>query len=105
MIIWRRKDTEFSGAEVAEVGHFGLVLARISLRQAANFEVTFTDSSEFFSPSDLLRLSEFKPGPRRTAFLAARLALTEVLIGTSLGIRDLSYDGERPVLPRGYLSL
>jgi nicotinamide riboside kinase len=105
MIIWRRKDTEYSGAEVAEVGHFGLVLARIPLRQAADFEVAFTDSSEFFSPSDLLRWSEFKPGPRRTAFLAARLALTEVLRGTSLGIRDLSYDGERPVLPRGYLSL
>jgi nicotinamide riboside kinase/phosphopantetheinyl transferase len=105
MIIWRRKDTEFSGAEVAEVGHFGLVLARISLRQAADFEAAFADFSEFFSPSDLLRWSEFKPGPRRTAFLAARLALTEVLIGTSLGIRDLSYDGERPVLPRGYLSL
>ena len=105
MIIWRRKDTEFSGAEVAEVGHFGLVLARIPLRQAADFEVQFTDFSEFFSPSDLLRWSEFKLGPRRTAFLAARLALTEVLRGTSLGIRDLSYDGERPVLPRGYLSL
>ena len=105
MIIWRRKDTEFSGAEVAEVGHFGLVLARIPLRQAADFEVQFTDFSEFFSPSDLLRWSEFKPGPRRSAFLAARLALTEVLLGTSLGIRDLSYDGERPVLPRGYLSL
>ena len=105
MIIWRRKDTEFSGAEVAEVGHFGLVLARIPLRQAADFEVQFTDFSEFFSPSDLLRWSEFKAGPRRTAFLAARLALTEVLIGTSLGIRDLSYDGERPVLTRGYLSL
>lgn len=105
MIIWRRKDTEFSGAEVAEVGHFGLVLARIPLRQAADFEVQFTDFSEFFSPSDLLRWPEFKPGPRRTAFLAARLALTEVLIGTSLGIRDLSYDGERPVLPQGYLSL
>jgi nicotinamide riboside kinase len=105
MIIWRRKDTEFSGAEVAEVGHFGLVLARISLRQAADFEVTLADSSGFFSPADLLRWSEFKPGPRRTAFLAARLALAEVLRGTSLGIRDLSYDGERPVLPRGYLSL
>ena len=105
MIIWRRKDTEFSGAEVAEVGHFGLVLARIPLRQAADFEVQFTDFSEFFSPSDLLRWSEFKAGPRRTAFLAARLALAEALRGTSLGIRDLSYDGERPVLPRGYLSL
>ena len=105
MIIWRRKDTEFSGAEVAEVGHFGLVLARIPLRQAADFEVQFTDFSEFFSPSDLLRWSEFKLGPRRSAFLAARLALVEVLRGTSLGIRDLSYDGERPVLPRGYLSL
>jgi nicotinamide riboside kinase len=105
MIIWRRKDTEFSGAEVAEVGHFGLVLARISLRQAADFEAAFPDFSEFFSPSDLLRWSEFKPGPRRTAFLAARLALAEVLHGTSLGIRDLSYDRERPVLPRGYLSL
>ncbi len=105
MIIWRRKDTEHSGAEVAEVGHFGLVIARITLRQAADFEVQFTDYSEFFSPADQLRWSEFKPGPRRTAFLAARLALAEVLRGTSLGIRDLNYDGERPVLPRGYLSL
>ena len=105
MIILRRKDTEFSGAEVAEVGHFGLVLARIHLRQAADFEVTLANLSEFFSPSDLLRWSEFKAGPRRTAFLAARLALAEALRGTSLGIRDLSYDGERPVLPRGYLSL
>ena len=105
MIIWRRKDTEFSGAEVAEVGHFGLVLARIPLRQAADFEAEFPDFSEFFSPSDLLRWSEFKAGPRRTAFLAARLALAEALRGTSLGIRDLSYDGERPMLPRGYLSL
>jgi nicotinamide riboside kinase/phosphopantetheinyl transferase len=105
MIIWRRKDTEYSGAEVAEVGHFGLVLARIPLRQAADFEAAFSDFSEFFSPSDLLRWSEFKAGPRRTAFLAARLALTEVLRGTSLGIRDLSYEGERPVLPKGYLSL
>ena len=52
-----------------------------------------------------MRWSAFKPGPRRTAFLAARLALAEVLHGTPLGIRDLSYDGERPVLPRGYLSL
>ena len=105
MIILRRKDTEFSGAEVAEVGHFGLVLARIPLRKAADFEAEFPDFSEFFSPSDLLRWSEFKAGPRRTAFLAARLALAEALRGTSLGIRDLSYDGERPVLPRGYLSL
>jgi nicotinamide riboside kinase/phosphopantetheinyl transferase len=105
MIIWRRKDTEFSGAEVAEVGHFGLVLARIHLRQAADFEAEFPDFSEFFSPSDLLRWSEFKAGPRRTAFLAARLALAEALRRTSLGIRDLSYDGERPVLPRGYVSL
>ena len=105
MIIWRRKDTEFSGAEVAEVGHFGLVLARIHLRQAADFEVTLANLSEFFSPSDLLRWSEFKAGPRHTAFLAARLALAEALRGTSLGIRDLSYDGERPMLPRGYLSL
>ncbi|MEN9833132.1 MAG: hypothetical protein RL753_286 [Bacteroidota bacterium] len=37
--------------------------------------------------------------------MAARLALAEVLRGTSLGIRDLSYDGERPVLPKGYVSL
>jgi nicotinamide riboside kinase/phosphopantetheinyl transferase len=105
MIIWRRKDTEHSEAEVAEVGHFGLVLARIHLRQAADFEAEFPDFSEFFSPSDLLRWSEFKAGPRRTAFLAARLALAEALRRTSLGIRDLSYDGERPVLPRGYVSL
>jgi nicotinamide riboside kinase/phosphopantetheinyl transferase len=105
MIIWRRKDTEHSEAEVAELGHFGLVLARIHLRQAADFEAEFPDFSEFFSPSDLLRWSEFKAGPRRTAFLAARLALAEALRRTSLGIRDLSYDGERPVLPRGYVSL
>jgi nicotinamide riboside kinase/phosphopantetheinyl transferase len=105
MIIWRRKDTEFSGAEVAEVGHFGHVLARIPLRQAADFEASQPNWSDFFSPDDARRWSEFKPGPRRTAFLAARLVLTEVLIGTLLGIRDLSYDGERPVLPRGYLSL
>ena len=85
--------------------HFGTRVARIPLRQAADFEVQFTDFSEFFSPSDLLRWSEFKLGPRRSAFLAARLALVEVLRGTSLGIRDLSYDGERHVLPRGYLSL
>ena len=105
MIIWRRKDTEHSGAEVAEVGHFGLVLARISLGQAADFEAKFSLSSDFFSPADLARWSALKPGPRRTAFAAARLALAEALHGTSLGVRDLSYDGERPVLPQGYLSL
>ena len=105
MIIWRRKDTEHSGAEVAEVGHFGLVIARIQLTQAADFEASQPNWSDFFAPDDARRWSEFKPGPRRTAFLAARLALAEVLRGTSLGIRDLSYDGERPVLPRGYLSL
>jgi nicotinamide riboside kinase/phosphopantetheinyl transferase len=99
------KDSNSTWAELVRSMHFGTRVARIPLRQAADFEDAFTDSSEFFSPSDLLRWSEFKPGPRRSAFLAARLALTEVLIGTSLGIRDLSYDGERPVLPRGYLSL
>ena len=105
MIIWRRKDTEHSGAEVAEVGHFGLVLARISLGQAADFEAKFSLSTDFFSPADLARWSELKPGSRRTAFVAARLALAEALNGSSFGVRDLTYDGERPILPQGYLSL
>jgi 4'-phosphopantetheinyl transferase EntD len=105
MIIWRRKDTEFSGAEVAEVGHFGLVLARISIDQAADFEASERNWADFFSPADLKRWTEFKSGARRTAFVAARLALAEALRATSLGIRDLSYDGERPVLPKGFLSL
>lgn len=105
MIIWRRKDTEHSGAEVAEVGHFGLVIARISLGQAADFEAKFSLSTDFFSPADLARWSELKPGSRRTAFVAARLALAEALNGSSFGVRDLTYDGERPILPQGYLSL
>ncbi|MFM8564894.1 MAG: AAA family ATPase [Bacteroidota bacterium] len=105
MIIWRRKDTENSGAEVAEVGHFGLVLARISLGQAADFEAKFASVTDFLSTADKARWSEFTPDVRRTAFVAARLALAEALRGSSLGVRDLSYDGERPVLPRGYLSL
>lgn len=105
MIIWRRKDTEQSGAEVAEVGHFGLVIARIPITQAADFEASQPNWSDFFSPADARRWSEFKPGARRTAFVAARLALAAALRGTPLGIRDLSYDGERPVLPQGYLSL
>jgi nicotinamide riboside kinase/phosphopantetheinyl transferase len=105
MIIWRRKDTEHSGAEVAEVGHFGLVLARIQLTQAADFEASQPNWLDFFSPDDARRWSEFTSGTRRTAFAAARLALAEALRDTSLGIRDLSYDGERPVLPQGYLSL
>jgi len=105
MIIWRRKDTEHSGAEVAELGHFGLVLARISIDQAADFEASEQNWADFFSPADLKRWTEFKSGARRTAFVAARLALAEALRATSFGIRDLSYDGERPVLPKGFLSL
>jgi nicotinamide riboside kinase/4'-phosphopantetheinyl transferase EntD len=105
MIIWRRKDTKFSGAEVAEVGHFGLVLGRFRLDQDADFEAQHSDFSEFWSPADSLRWSNFTPGPRRTAFLAARLALAGALRGTPFGIRDLDYDGDRPVLPSGFVSL
>jgi nicotinamide riboside kinase/phosphopantetheinyl transferase len=105
MIIWRRKDTENSGAEVAEVGHFGLVLARISLGQAADFEAEFASVTDFLSPADQARWAELKPGPRRAAFWAARRALAAALSGTSMSPRDVSYDGERPLLPRGNLSL
>lgn len=105
MIIWRRKDTEFSGAEVAEVGHFGLVLARISLDQAADFEASEPDWNDFFSTSDFARWAEFRPGPRRTAFVAARLALRAATEGSACGIRDLSYDERRPCLPNGFVSL
>jgi nicotinamide riboside kinase/phosphopantetheinyl transferase len=85
--------------------HFGTRVARIPITQAADFEASQLNCSDFFSPDDARRWSEFKPGARRTAFVAARLALAEALRGTPLGIRDLSYDGERPVLPQGYLSL
>ncbi len=105
MIYWRRKDTEFSGAEVAELGHFGLVLARVSLNQAADFEASEPNWAEFFSPADRARWAEFQPGPRRTAFVAARMALAAALADSECGIRDVAYEERRPVLPQGYVSL
>ncbi len=105
MIYWRRKDTEFSGAEVAELGHFGLVLARVSLNQAADFEASEPNWADFFSLADRARWAEFQPGPRRTAFVAARMALAAALADSECGIRDLAYDERRPVLPKGHVSL
>jgi nicotinamide riboside kinase len=105
MINWRRKDTEFSGAEVAELGHFGLVLARINLVQAADFEASEPIWAEFFSPADFARWSEFQPGPRRTAFVAARLALRAATEGSAHGIHGIYYDERRPLLPKGFVSL
>ncbi len=105
MINWRRKDTEFSGAEVAELGHFGLVLARVSLNQAADFETSEPNWADYFSPADRVRWAEFQPGPRRTAFVAARMALAAALADTECGICDLAYDERRPVLPKGHVSL
>jgi len=105
MINWRRKDTELSGAEVAELGHFGLVLARINLVQAADFEASEPIWAEFFSPADFARWSEFQPGPRRTAFVAARLALRAATEGSAHGIHGIYYDERRPLLPKGFVSL
>ena len=105
MIYWRRKDTVFSGAEVAELGHFGLVLARVSLKQAADFEASEPNWAEFFSPADCARWAEFQPGPRRTAFVAARMALAMALADSECGICDVAYEERRPVLPQGYVSL
>ncbi len=105
MINWRRKDTELSGAEVAELGHFGLVLARINLVQAADFEASEPIWAEFFSPADFARWSEFQPGPRRTAFVAARLALRAATEGSAHGIHGIYYDERRPLLPMGFVSL
>jgi nicotinamide riboside kinase len=105
MINWRRKDTELSGAEVAELGHFGLVLARINLVQAADFEASEPIWAEFFSPADFARWSEFQPGPRRTAFVAARLALRAATEGSAHGIHGIYYDERRPRLPKGFVSL
>jgi hypothetical protein len=36
--IWSGKDNKIQGTEVAEIGHFGLCIARIPLQQAAVFE-------------------------------------------------------------------
>ena len=105
MINWRRKDTELSGAEVAELGHFGLVLARINLVQAADFEASEPIWAELFSPADFARWSEFQPGPRRTAFVAARLALRAATEGSAHGIHGIYYDERRPLLPKGFVSL
>ncbi|MFN5087297.1 MAG: AAA family ATPase [Bacteroidota bacterium] len=105
MINWRRKDTELSGAEVAELGHFGLVLARINLVQAADFEASEPIWAEFFSPADFARWSEFQPGPRRTAFVAARLALRAATEGSAHGIHGIYYDERRPLLPMGFVSM
>ena len=105
MINWRRKDTELSGAEVAELGHFGLVLARINLVQAADFEASEPIWAEFFSPADFARWSEFQPGTRRTAFVAARLALRAATEGSAHGIHGIYYDERRPLLPKGFVSL
>ena len=44
-------------------------------------------------------------GPRRTAFLAARIALSGALQKASWQIRDLYYEADRPVLQRGFISL
>jgi nicotinamide riboside kinase len=85
MINWRRKDTELSGAEVAELGHFGLVLARINLVQAADFEASEPIWAEFFSPADF-----------------ARWSATE---GSAHGIHGIYYDERRPLLPKGFVSL
>ena len=93
------------GAEVADLGHFGLVLARVSLHQAADFEASEPNWADYFSPADFARWAEFQPGPRRTAFLAARMALGAALDGSTYGIRDLCYDERRPVLPKGHVSL
>jgi len=49
--------------------------------------------------------AEFQPGPRRTAFVAARMALAAALADTECGICDLAYDERRPVLPKGHVSL
>lgn len=105
MINWRRKDTELSGAEVAELGHFGLVLARINLVQAADFEASEPNWADFFSLADRARWAEFQPGPRRTAFVAARLALRAATEGSAHGIHGIYYDERRPVLPKGHVSL
>jgi nicotinamide riboside kinase len=105
MINWRRKDTELSGAEVAELGHFGLVLARINLVQAADFEASEPIWAEFFSPADFARWSEFQPGTRRTAFVAARLALRAATEGSAHGIHGIYYDERRPLLPMGFVSM
>ena len=78
-VIWSGKDNKIQGTEVAEIGHFGLCIARISLQQAAVFEATDRDWSAFFSPADHARWLAMQVGPRRTAFLAARIALSGAL--------------------------
>ena len=103
--IWSGKDNKIQGTEVAEIGHFGLCIARISLQQAAVFEATDRDWSAFFSPSDHARWLAMQCGPRRTAFLAARIALSGALQKASWQIRDLYYEADRPVLQRGFISL
>jgi nicotinamide riboside kinase/phosphopantetheinyl transferase len=103
--IWSGKDNKIQGTEVAEIGHFGLCIARIPLQQAAVFEATDRDWSAFFSPADHARWLAMQGGPRRTAFLAARIALSGALQKSSWQIKDLSYEADRPVLPKGFISL
>jgi nicotinamide riboside kinase/phosphopantetheinyl transferase len=103
--IWSGKDNKIQGTEVAEIGHFGLCIARIPLQQAAVFEATDRDWSAFFSPADHARWLAMQVGPRRTAFLAARIALSGALQKSSWQIKDLSYEADQPVLPKGFISL
>ncbi len=104
-IIWSGKDNEIQATEVAEIGHFGLCIARISLQQAAVFEDTDRDWLAFFSPADHALWLKMQAGPRRTAFLAARIALSGALQKSSWQIGDLYYEGDRPVLQKGFISL
>lgn len=105
MVIWSGKDNKIQGTEVAQIGHFGLCIARIPLQQAAVFEATDRDWSAFFSPADHARWLAIKGGPRRTAFLAARIALTGALQKTPWQITDLYYQADQPVLQKGFISL
>ena len=105
MVNWSGKDNKIQGTEVAEIGHFGLCIARISLQQAAVFEATDRDWSVFFSPADHALWLKMQGGPRRTTFFAARIALSGALQKASWQIRDLYYEGDRPVLQKGFISL
>lgn len=99
------KDKSSTREGLFKLGHFGLVLARVSLNQAADFEASEPNWADYFSPADRVRWAEFQPGPRRTAFVAARMALAAALADSAFGIRDLAYDERRPVLPKGHVSL
>jgi len=95
---WNGKSTKKVSEEFQNIGLFGLKLGRCPIEVGS----TSHPSPTFLSPADAERWAAFSNDIRRSHFLAARFALEDIRPGLAA---DIQYDGDRPFVKEGHLSL